>query len=144
MNKSTIATSPSQSQRLIACGVDPKTADMVWLCRGQFNPPILSFNEGCNRAIQEVGDIPAYSLSRLLDIVPAFISDGDDRDNEYVFQLDKGKKHDGSCVWELAYYDPIVKNNYLYYDNNSNLIEACVKAIEWLTKNNYQLNEIEE
>lgn len=27
----TIATSPSQSQRLIACGVDPKTADMSYV-----------------------------------------------------------------------------------------------------------------
>ncbi len=81
-----IATSPTQSQRLLACGVDPKTADMKWT---EFIPdePDLSvggviyqwdcdYNPVLDKDGNHVYDgMPAWSTSRLLSLLPDYIED---------------------------------------------------------------------
>lgn len=136
--KPQIATTPEQSKRLLACGVDPKTADMVWLNRGR-NPAYLTFNEGCNRAIPEVGDVPAWSLSALLALLPKDIYDDDD---SYYFSL--AKEYPLSNEYGAAYIPSWYKGDALVRKHDDSPIEACVQIIEWLIPNKHQLNKIEE
>lgn len=137
--KNEISTSPSQSQRLQACGVDPKTADMMWytldsnsdlrLYAVNWETPRVK-----NRKITN-NHIPAYSLSRLLSLLPK-----DLMWQGLYYRLVMGPNEKG---WEMEYNDLSVVNN-CFRVKADTLIECCVKAIEWLTKNNYQLNQIEE
>ncbi len=136
-----IATNPSQSQRLKACGVDPKTADMClrkdWPDSEELS--LRTFPPFCKN------DIPAYSLSRLLSLLPTSITSI--LGNEYFLELSKVRMHNawevqwhnGRCRWPT--HDKSGKFCKLW---DKSPIEACVKAIEWLTENGYKLNEIEE
>ncbi|MCM1220082.1 MAG: hypothetical protein NC548_36885 [Lachnospiraceae bacterium] len=137
--KKSISTSIEQSRRLLSCGVDPKTADMVWLNRGQY-PAFLSFNEGCNRAIPEVGDVPAWSLSALLALLPKEIYD-DDTDS-YYFSL--SKEFPLSEEYGVAYIPCWEKGDAIVRKRYDSPIEACVQMIEWLCESGYSLNKIEE
>lgn len=127
--KTQISTSIEQSRRLLSCGVDPKTADMVWLNRGQY-PAFLSFNEGCNRAIPEVGDVPAWSLSALLELLPPQFKPSWP---EFDFCLQLRRTTNGK--WGIAYDHTFEADS---------PIEACVKMFETLAELCYPLNKIEE
>ncbi len=139
--KQTIATTPEQSARLKACGVDPKTADMCWRKDIIFpNKQVLTIKEPYWDE-----DIPAYSLTRLLSLLPTSITSI--LGNEYFLELSKVRMHNawevqwhnGRCRWPT--HDKSGKFCKLW---DKSPIEACVKAIEWLTKEGYKLNEIEE
>lgn len=125
--KNQIATDISQSQRLLSCGVDPKTADMVWL---KAEPPFLSLNRGCNRAIPEVGDVPAWSLSALLELLPPQFKPSCP---EFDFCLQLRRTTNGK--WGIAYDHTFEADS---------PIEACVKMLEVLAELCYPLNKIEE
>ena len=58
-----ICTSIEQSKRLIELGIDRKTSDMYYWCGSDLRI-------GGYRAQDEELDIPAWSLSALLDILP--------------------------------------------------------------------------
>ncbi len=137
MNNQTIATSPSQSQRLQACGVDPKTADMCWSKHFHLNlaNKILQL-----RKPQYSDDSPAWSTSRLLELLPKKIK-GNEYIDDYYFSI----KYDHCCKdfpWTIKYENSPLFKNKIFMDKS--LIEVCVKAIEWLTKEGYKLNKIEE
>ena len=124
-----IATTPEQGKRILACGVDPKSADFVWMEDKPNNPRLTlrsEIIEDSNPCIVEYG----WSLGRILAILPPEV------------EVDL-------CV----YYLEVIPNwrlSYTYYDYPLNvfdaddLIECCVKAIEWLTKNGYKLDEIKQ
>lgn len=127
-----IATDPDQSSRLIACGVDPKSADFVWM---DDNPPRLALRteiiEDNNPYIVTV----AWSLSALLALLPKEIYDCDDC---YYFSLAKELV---ICDDYSAAYKPCwFKGEELIYKRDNCPIEACVQLIEWLTANNFKLN----
>ncbi len=91
-----IATTPEQSRRLISCGVDPKTADMCW--KQMFNPKRMSLI-----AHKPFWDdvTPAYSLSRLLELLPKKIK-GNEYIDDYYFSI----KYDHCCKdfpWTIKY-----------------------------------------
>lgn len=73
MNK--ICTSIEQSQKLLELGVDIYTADMFWK-NGVSDKYIQCFNPfvGCGTDIDYDYDVPAWSLSALLRILPVYIS----------------------------------------------------------------------
>ncbi len=142
--KQTIATTPEQSARLKACEVDPKTADFVWMDDAPNNPRLTLRTE----IIEDNNPYivaPAYSLSRLLSLLPTSITSI--LGNEYFLELSKVRMHNawevqwhnGRCRWPT--HDKSGKFCKLW---DKSPIEACVKAIEWLTENGYELNEIEE
>ncbi len=134
--KSTIATSPSQSQRLIACGVDPKTADMYWKeDLGRMQLDILGSKWIDGMFLLHCS--PAWSLSRLLSLLPMMINDNG---LQTTFQLDSNPD---DSSWNAAYYD-YAMDKYLRILCDKSPIESCVKAIEWMTKEGFKLNEIEE
>jgi len=67
---SNIATNIAQSRRLLELGLDPKTADMVWVryAAGGYRLEVL--HRELFERIKET-DIPAWSFSALLEVMPS-------------------------------------------------------------------------
>lgn len=143
-----IATAKEQSARLLQCGVDPETADMCYQfideCFNNTDNPICSTPKeqyatisGCGFGDHRIHITPAWSLSALLGLLPKRIKRGDCTD--YTLNL--------SCngfFWDLKYtYARYCgEDDSLVLLEDADPIEACVKAIEWLTANNYKLNQL--
>lgn len=118
-----IATNPEQSRSLISCGLDAKTADMVWLNRGSLEP-YIAFNVGCNQAMPEVGDIPAWSLSALIDVFLTRAPAAGKKCKQFTIRISKRK--DASIV---DYEDP---HAWVYPSSGATPINAVVGMIEKL------------
>ena len=160
-----IATTPSQSRRLLECGVDPETADMHWygaiVPRGGsltsppepseewdlFNSPYGFMPEEMQKAklMEDYNEIiPAWSLSTLLSLLPKEIDiDG------YAYRISIYFENPDEPVignqWCLC-YKPKKHNEKSRIDDvpryAPDLIECAVMMIEWLTANNYKLNQL--
>ena len=63
---SQICTSREQSERLLALGVKPETADMS---SDGWNDPVVSWGMEWSKEVIESGHLPAWSLHRLIEIV---------------------------------------------------------------------------
>ncbi|MDE6534506.1 MAG: hypothetical protein K2K82_00680 [Muribaculaceae bacterium] len=142
-----IATNPSQSKRLLACGVDPNTADMylsINMCPGEnygkystrvLGEDLITLSE----ILRSIDYEPAWSLSALLALLPTEIKEENsiyDEINTYgllIYPYMQG--------WQVDYqYCQDDECHCLKYIHDFDLIGACVKAIEWLTANGYTLN----
>ena len=117
MNK--ICTSINQSKKLIELGVDVNTADMLWTYDFTVND-INGLNVISNNFKIEENDIPAWSLSALLDVIPKHIKDF------AVLRMDMGEND--FSIW----YDDInlgMVNAYLPDITKENPIDSCVEMI---------------
>lgn len=133
-----IATTSEQSDRLLRCGVSADTADMI------YQTPITASQKATREDILLVRkadktlfdtDIPAWSLSALLGLLPFKIHSG-----KYEYWLDIAPMDYGK-QWSIGYYcmdKPRVIKGLTHTDS---LIECAVQEIEWLTSNGYKLNE---
>ena len=155
--KSQICTTREQSKRLLALGLKPGTADMVYhytkskvpalewelqtkppTSRGKFwtperiaklASPFHKHPDGTPMTGEEVfdrlwgEDVPAWSLCRLLELLPTEIRIGT---SENVF----GLHHETSDAWLLSY--PYVKSF-----ETASPVESCVLAIDWLIANGH-------
>ena len=134
--KTNIATTQDQSARLLRCGVSADTADMM------FTPHNTLSIEPYKHALKDIGYIPAWSLSALLSLLPTSILSP--MGNEYMLELSRLRMHN---AWEVQWFNG--RERFRTYDKqkvfhklwDKSPIEACVKAIEWLTANGYKLNE---
>lgn len=137
--KTNIATNRSQGDRLLRCGVSADTADMF------YQTPITASQKETREDILLVRkadktlfdtDIPAWSLSALLGLLPKRIKRGDC--SNYTLSL----SCDG-CFWNLEYtYARYCgEDDSLVLFEDADPIGACVKAIEWLIERGYKLNE---
>ena len=158
--KSQIATSPEQSNRLIACGVNPDSADMCYLYWDESGEQLSrdeyleifndSFLDGRVELVPKdfadydhsyETDSPAWSLSALLELLPTSLTSA--MGNEYMLELSKLRMHN---AWEIQWYNGRERWRTMDKDKKYHKlwdvspIEACVKAIEWLTSNGYTLN----
>lgn len=133
-----IATTKEQSARLLQCGVDPETADMM------FTPHNTLSAEPYKETLKDRGYFPAWSLSALLALLPKEIDiDG------YAYRISIYFENPDEPVignqWCL-YYKPKKHNEKSRIDDvpmyAPDLIECAVLMIEWLTANNYKLNEL--
>lgn len=144
--KTQLATAQDQSARLLECGVSAESADMSWivpnrLVTGGVGFPTLMCAEYFNHD-DSLRQTPAWSLSALLGLLPASILSpmGD----KYMLELSKLRMHD---AWEVQWFNGSSRvstrdkqwNFHCLWDKSP--IEACVKAIEWLSANGYKLNE---
>lgn len=148
--KNQIATTPEQSQRLIACGVNPDSADMCYLYWNESGEQLSrdeyleifndSFLDGRVELVpKDFGDYdhsyetdsPAWSLSALLALVPQDLMW---QGLYYRFVMGPNENR-----WEIEYNDLSVMSN-LHRVIADTPIEACVQMIEWLTANGYTLN----
>ena len=140
-----IATTPSQSARLLACGVDPNMADM------------LLYNNALSVQVRGLGKIPecatpAWSLSALLELLPKHLDDFPqtkwrppfwedeiwEMDNEGVLNGDV-KLYSNGTNWIVDYdWDGFSGT----LPQSENPIEAVVLAITATssTRNNYETN----
>lgn len=147
--KTNIATTQDQAARLLRCGVSADTADMCLSTRtrrydGTFiakkhQTTNLWIGYPCRRTTsgdEELENIPAWSLSALLGLLPKRIKRGDY--SNYTLSL----SCDG-CFWDLEYTHARYcgEDDSLVLFEDTDPIEVCVKAIEWLKEHNYKLNE---
>lgn len=141
-----VATTPKQSARLTACGVDPLTADMVYLPYGTLS--VTSFSNG----LDERQCTPAWSLSALLNLLPKHLDDFpftkwrppfiDDEiwemDSEETLNGDV-KLYSNGTNWIVDYdWDGFTGTS----PQSENPIEAVVLAIELLHANGYDFANI--
>ena len=117
---SQISTTVEQSQRLLSLGLKKETADMVWLDHAMTE----EYEDWQARPMGEWDgwdkkDIPAWSLHRLIEIVPSTIN---------------------KMLWftitpYTALYDSVdyIKS----FDSKDNLYDNIIDCIEWLIKEGY-------
>lgn len=72
---SNIATTISQSRKLVELGLNPKTADMFWMDTNSVKPCLKLMDDGIfnhrNYLVRfPNSSLPAWSLSALLDVMP--------------------------------------------------------------------------
>lgn len=141
-------TTKEQSQQLLEMGLKPETADMTHHLSDQVKSspweleartPTLSREFWERQRIAELGywnrigkesldnicekDIPAWSLSRLLELLPNKIKVAE---HEFIFSLTH--EYDGS--WCASYCG-------IKFFIKGTVFEACTSMIEWLIKNDY-------
>ena len=152
--KHQIATTPEQSKRLLACGVNPDSADMCYIFFSQYGEQMshdewIECDEDIDRGESYLipkdfgmydhsysDDCPAWSLSALLALLPKEITD--DNGDEYHFSL--AYERPLCSDYDVSYKPCWSNGDDLIAKHDSSPIEACVKAIEWLTQNGYTLN----
>lgn len=122
---SQVATSRSQSERLLALGLKKETADMFYSAIHNGNKVVgYRVAQGYNYKHFEVfaDDIPAWSLHRLIEMADtSYLGDGGrDDDNELWMCLDR------CYCWN---------NHESFY--NINLYGSLIDCIEWLIKEGY-------
>lgn len=115
--KSQIATTSEQSEQLLALGLKPETADMCY--NGYFENKPLEINR--NNAIQDKKYIPAWSLSRLLEMMPLFF---------------RKVIHIQIMPPVVSYWDAGLGEFARVYDS-SDIYENIISMIAWLISNGY-------
>lgn len=134
-----IATTSEQSQRLLCCGVSAESADMVWTrfeSDGEKYEQLGVMDESAYE-VASLNPTPAWSLSRLLRLIPHVIEVYDDGD--YYFSL--AQEFPASEDYHAAYKYCWADDDVFVGKRSSCPIEACVQLVEWLKENNYKLNE---
>lgn len=132
-----IATTKEQCVRLLRSGMSADTADMY----------INNYDElwaspyKDNQRKYEKGFTPAWSLSKLLGLLPKEIKvDESPYDEVQKYGLLIYPFMDG---WQVDYqYCEDDECHCLKCVHDTDPIEACVKAIEWLSANGYILNDV--
>ena len=116
--KSQPATSIEQSERLLALGIKKETADMGWVKLIEGNGYVMAIAEDYSFI-----DIPAWSLHRLIKMMPESIHLDSFADTHYYRTLLPSKiiymKYDHTWIWQ---------------SDKQNDFDKCVDTIEWLIK----------
>ncbi len=129
---SQICTTREQSERLLSLGLKRETADMVWThayystwaANAKENP--LYFHEADE-------DTPAWSLGRLIEMLPSPIKLKEDLPTFHPYAYLELSQVAVSYTWED--YDGGDRQLVGFYGNG--LFAAVVDAIEWLIKEGY-------
>lgn len=135
-----IATSPEQSARLEACGVDLSTADMMWK-EDMTDIRLQVLNHPWIENLRRLHYSPAWSFAALFNLLPNCLTSP--MGTEYRLELSMLRIHTQYEVQWFSGHDRLHPK-----DNNGKFvrlwdespIEACVKAIEWLTSKGIKLN----
>ena len=160
-----IATTPEQGKRLIACGVDPSTADMCYLYWDESGEQLSreeyleifneSFLDGRIELVpKDFGDYnhsysddsPAWSLGRLLALLPPTITIDEDEYSEPTdYDLFINPSMTGK-MWEVSYsHNEIGEySDILYETAQPCIIESVVHMVEALVSHKHKLNEIKQ
>lgn len=125
MNKvkfsSQICTSVEQSKRLLELGLKPETADCFhWEYAGERY--IGSIDDDCLMGT----DIPAWSLHRLIELLPKDIHLDDYADTHYYLTIDPFK---------VIYVNS--HRLWIYQRDEGCLYDKLIDTIEWTIKNNF-------
>ena len=115
-----ICTSIEQSNKLLSLGLDPSTADMYWWYSGKRYYVESMDDDDFNKE----SDIPAWSLSALLDIL-AKETHNIDEDGYVVLSSYKGN------WWNISPINCISEE----INESNNPIDAAFELICWLKEN---------
>lgn len=129
---SQICTSCSQSERLLALGLKKETADMS-ISTQSFDTDngikysLIPYSECKYRIMYNI--IPAWSLHRLIEIIP----------NKIKYKNDYYHLNISSDITEyiVDYVDPDDHYYNLLGKRHNNLFEGIISLIEWLIKEGY-------
>ena len=99
---SNIATTIEQSKHLLELGLDPKTADMVWVCYAAGGYRLEVLHRELFERIMET-DIAAWSLTALLEVMPITITKDGMEYKLGVFPSGLFSIHSDTSKWTLQY-----------------------------------------
>lgn len=119
--KNPISTTREQSERLLALGVKPETADLCYNCYFVSIP--LDVNHRGANLFKDKKFIPSWSLARLLEMMPQYI----DEREEVLLMIEPPI---------ISYYDTRYKGQQ-HFTTNPNIFDNCVAMIGWLIKKGY-------
>lgn len=117
--RSQVCTTKIQSERLLALGLKKKTADMMY-CKTTSGELITAKDDDYLEHL----DTPAWSLSRLLSMMPSFIDIGG---YEYMLRIIQGKV--------FSYRSNIAGDALLY--GCGSVYDSAIYTIEWLIGEGY-------
>lgn len=121
---SQICTTKEQSERLLTLGLKAETADMSYQVK--IFDPFPQHLVDCvpslltHPPINDERFIPAWSLNRLIEIMPTYI---DVIGDEWTLNILQGK---------LIAYTTDEKENFLFAQGAVSLYDSIIDAIEWL------------
>ena len=125
---SQICTTREQSERLLALGLKPETADMhYWRYEitGKWSLAAMPY--------EEADDLPAWSLGRLIEMLPSTIKLKEDLPTFHPYAYLELSQVAVSYTWED--YDCCDRQLVGFYGNG--FFVAILDAIEWLIKEGY-------
>ena len=126
--KTNICTTQDQSARLLKCGVPAESADMS-IDTDTDKLYLGAYSE----RVDKVHEVPAWTLSRLLTLLPLKIPCGN-----FDFWLDVAPINYGP-QWSVGYYCIEKPRTIKGLTHTESLIECAVQEIEWLSANGYKL-----
>jgi hypothetical protein len=122
---SQICTTREQSERLLALGIKAETADMAYEYKPKHLADTDTDKDWVIVAHSPCGtDVPAWSLDRLIEMMPSFI---DIEGFAYMLKIIQGKL--------FSYHSNIAGNAFLY--GKGNVYESAIYTIECLIKGGY-------
>ena len=138
-----ICTDREQSQKLIELGIDVNTADMLWTYDFMVND-INGLNVISDYLKPEENDIPAWSLTALMNLLPSeFTEVGKYSTTTYQIHIRKYKLTDEVDLHQIAY------GRYKCHEDGStswkdmintgekeSLLDAAFEMVCWLKENN--------
>lgn len=132
-----IATTIEQSKHLLELGLSPESADMWWSNRFVYRSPtpMIGVATEQNRLYTfkwcEM-DIPAWSLSALLEVMPSFI---DYKGQKLRLTIEK------AGIWNVFYLGIEHRLNEIWFNGEyGEPIEPAYKMVCWLLTNNLITN----
>ncbi|MCL1615094.1 hypothetical protein M3090_01540 [Bacteroides sp. ET71] len=121
--KTPISTTREQSERMLALGLKPETADCYIECapsgkdftyiRQPYNEDIFKRNN----------IIPSWSLARLLEMMPQYI----DKREEVLLMIEPPL---------IVYYDTRYKGQQ-HFTTYPDIFDNCISMIDWLIRNGH-------
>ena len=126
MNK--ICTSIDQSQKLIELGIDRKSSDMYYWCGSDLRI-------GGHKAQDEELDIPAWSLSALLELMPKSICIKQSEHSGYFYFLEWQFANDNSLRYAGNDRKCLIDIYSDHDDNWKDSIDTAFEMICWLKEN---------
>ena len=128
---SQICTTRVQSERLLALGLKKETADMV-LCE-PFDYEKRKYSDGNVKIVLEEGedfckdDIPAWSLHRLLSLIPKEIEVKSPYRKWICFNM--------NFDYNIIYFQSNMEDFIGFYEGS--VYDKAISCIEWLIKEGY-------
>lgn len=112
-------TTKEQSERLLALGLKKETADMMY-CKTASGEFITAKDDDYLEHL----DFPAWSLHRLIEMIPSFIDIGE---HNYMFRMIQGRL--------FSYHSNIAGYALLY--SMGGVYNSAIYTIEWLIGEGY-------
>ena len=128
MNK--ICTSIEQSNKLIELGIDVNTADMYWWYNGQ-----RYYAETKEHNDFQKSDVPAWSLSALLGLMPKSICIKKTNHSGYFYFLEWQFANDNSLRYVGHNRECLIDIYSDHDDNWKDSIDTAFEMVCWLKEN---------